>query len=73
MLAVHGIYDGNIVVPKVKIPHKGKMDVIITFPEIDNDELAVSDKLNALQQLVGIATGNTMTLDDIKAERLARQ
>ena len=73
MLAVQGIYDGNIVVPKIKIPYKGTMDVIITFPEIENDELAVADKLNALQQLAGIAAGNTMTLDDIKAERLAKQ
>jgi len=73
MLAVQGIYDGNIVVPKIKIPYKGTMDVIITFPEIDNDELAVADKLNALQQLAGIAAGNTMTLDDIKTERLSKQ
>jgi len=73
MLAVQGIYDGNVVMPKIKIPYKGTMDVIITFPGIDNDELAVADKLNALQQLVGIAAGNTMSLDNIKSERLAKQ
>ena len=73
MLAVQGFYNGKIVVPKGKIPYKGKMDVIITFPDIDNDDMAVTDKLDALQQLVGITSGNTMTLDEIKAERLARQ
>jgi len=73
MLAVQGVYDGKIVVPKGKIPYKCTMDVIITFPDIDNDEFPVADKLNALQQLAGIAVGNTMTLDDIKTERLADQ
>jgi len=73
MLAVQGIYDGKIVIPKGKIPYNGTMDVIITFPDIGDAELAVADKLDALQQLVGIAAGNTMALDDIKAERLAKQ
>jgi hypothetical protein len=73
MLAVQGIYDGKVVVPKEKIPYNGIRDVIITFPDIDNDELTTAEKLNALQQLVGIAVGNTMSLDDIKTERLARQ
>jgi hypothetical protein len=73
MFAVHGIYDGKIVVPKEKIPYNGIRDVIVTFPDIDNDELTTAEKLNALQQLVGIIVGNTMTLDDIKTERLARQ
>jgi hypothetical protein len=73
ILAVHGIYNGKIVVPKETIPYKGTRDVIITFPDIDNDELTEVEKLNALQQLVGIAEGNNMTLDDVKAERLARQ
>jgi hypothetical protein len=73
MLVVQGIYDGKVVVPKDKIPCNGARDVIITFPDIDNNELTIAEKLNALQQLVGIAVGNTMVLDDIKAERLARQ
>jgi hypothetical protein len=73
MLAVHGIYDGKVVVPKGKIPYKGTRDVIITFPDIDNKELTEAEKLNALQQLVGIADGSNMTPDDIKAARLERQ
>ncbi|MDR0474057.1 MAG: hypothetical protein LBH43_10355 [Treponema sp.] len=73
MFAVQGIYDGKVVVPKGKIPYKGTREVIITFPDIDNNELTEAEKLNALQQLVGIADGNNMTLDDIKAARLARQ
>jgi hypothetical protein len=73
MLAIEGVYDGKVVVPKGKVPFKGTRDVIITFPDIDNEELTVAEKLDALQQLVGIAAGNTMTLDDIKAARLARQ
>jgi hypothetical protein len=73
MLAVQGIYNGKVVVPKGKIPYTGTRDVIITFPDVDNDELTVAEKLNALQQLVGIAAGNTLTLDDIQTARLARQ
>jgi hypothetical protein len=73
MLAVHGIYDGKVIVPKGKIPYKGTRDVIITFPDIDNKELTEAEKLNALQQLVGIADGSNMTFDDIKAVRLERQ
>jgi hypothetical protein len=73
MLAIQGIYDGKVVIPKEKIPYDGTRDVIITFPDTENDELTTSEKLNALQQLAGIASGNTMTLDEIKAARLNRQ
>jgi hypothetical protein len=72
MLAIQGIYDGKTVVPKEKIPFDGTRDVIITFPDTDNDEKTTAEKLNALQQLAGIASGNTMTLEDIKAARLNR-
>ena len=72
MLAIQGIYDGKVVVPKEKMPYKGTIDVIITFPSIDNSDI-VSEKLNALQELVGIAAGNTMTEDAIKTARLTRQ
>jgi hypothetical protein len=39
----------------------------------DPDQTPAAEKLAALQKLTGIAAGNTMTLDDIKAARLARQ
>jgi len=73
MLAVQGFYDGEVVVPKEKIPFNGAMDVIITFPDIGDGESTVAEKLDALQQLVGVAAGNTMTLDDAKTARLSRQ
>jgi hypothetical protein len=73
VLAIQGIYDGKVVIPKEKIPCKGTRDVVITFPDTDSNEMTVAEKLNVLQQLVGIAAGNTMTLDDIKAARLVRQ
>jgi hypothetical protein len=72
MLAIHGIYDGKVVVPKGKIP-QGTREVIITFPDTEDDELPVAEKLTALRRITGIAAGNTMTLDEIKAARLAKQ
>jgi len=73
MLVVQGFYDGKVVVPKEQIPFDGARDVIITFPDIGRGESTVAEKLNALQQLVGIAAGNTMTLDAAKTARLIRQ
>jgi hypothetical protein len=44
----------------------------VTIRPIDEEEL-VEKKLAALQQLTGIAAGNTMTIDEIKDARLERQ
>ena len=43
----------------------------ITLKEPDTTSL--EEKIAALKKLSGIAAGNTMTLDEIKAARLARQ
>ena len=73
MLVVHGFYDGKVVVPKAEIPYKDAVDVLITFPDNDVGELTVADKLNALRDIVGVIAGNTMTLDNAKVARLAKQ
>jgi hypothetical protein len=44
----------------------------VTIRPVDEEEL-VEKKLAALQQLAGIAAGNTMTIDEIKDAQLERQ
>jgi len=76
MFAVKGVYDGNRVFVSESIPVKERCDVIVTFvslPEIDRKKIAVRDKVAALNRLVGIASKNPISLEEAKAERLARQ
>jgi hypothetical protein len=89
MFAMRGIYEHGAVRIEEPAAVQTKYDVIVTFLqpadrqepisaadgiEIRNpDEIPAAEKLAVLQRLSGIAAGNTMTLDDIKAARLARQ
>jgi hypothetical protein len=77
MLAVRGIYDGKNVFVKEPVPLKKECEVIVTFitlPEISNrEEISVEKKIAALNRLVGIASKNPVSLEEARAERLARQ
>jgi len=76
MFAVKGIYDGSKVFVNEPIPVKERCEVIVTFvslPEIDREKIPVKDKIAALNRLVGIASKNPMSLEEARAERLARQ
>jgi len=76
MFAVKGIYDGNKVFVNEPIPVKERCDVIVTFvslPEIDHRKIPVEDKIAALNRLVGIASKNPISLEEARAERLAKQ
>jgi len=76
MFAVKGVYDGNRVFVSESIPVKERCDVIVTFvslPEIDRKKIPVRDKVAALNRLVGIASKNPISLEEARAERLARQ
>jgi hypothetical protein len=76
MLAVRGIYDGKNVLVKEPVPLKESCEVIVTFitlPEIGSKETLVENKIAALNRLVGIASKNPVSLEEARAERLARQ
>jgi hypothetical protein len=74
MFAVKGFYDGETIKVKEMIPVKEKYDVIITFLNpVFREAKVKQDKKRILDSLVGIAAHNTMTLDEIKTERLAKQ
>jgi len=76
MFAVKGIYDGSKVLVNEPIPVRERCEVIVTFvslPEIDRKEISVEDRVAALNRLVGIASKNPISLEEARAERLARQ
>jgi len=76
MLAVRGIYDGENVLVKEPVPLKKSCEVIVTFitlPELGSKDTLVENKIAALNRLVGIASKNPVSLEEARAERLARQ
>jgi len=89
MLAVHGLYENGIVRIMEPVPSCENCEVIVTFlpaaydvkhVKRGNDLLLSNPKLNtkkekldAINSLIGICKGSTLTLDDIKTERLKRQ
>jgi hypothetical protein len=89
MLAVHGLYENGVVRIKEPVPDYEHCEVIVTFlptsynvEQIKRDERFIlsnpklntkQEKLDAIDSLLGICKGNTLTLDDIKTERLKRQ
>jgi hypothetical protein len=76
MLAVRGIYDGKNVFVKEPVSLKESCEVIVTFitlPELGSKENLVENKIAALNRLVGIASKNPVSLEEARAERLARQ
>jgi len=89
MLAVHGLYEKGTVRIIEPVNYFEKCDVIVTFlpPKYNteyvtpDDEFVLSDpksntvkeKFDAIDSLIGICKDNTLTLNDIKTERLNRQ
>jgi hypothetical protein len=89
MLAVQGLYENGVVRVIEPVPNYEKCEVIVTFlPSVyttkqvmHRDEFLLSnpnlhtekEKINAIDSLLGICEGNTLTIDDIKTERLKRQ
>jgi hypothetical protein len=74
MLAIHGIYDGKVVVPKGKVP-QGTREVIITFPDTNDSNppegIGIKDRLALLESLFGVLP-STITDTEIKEARLKR-
>jgi hypothetical protein len=88
MFAVEGIYDGNVVTVKQPVPYQEAYDVVVTFlrPSTHQNNLLgfadanqaekekrIHEKRAALDSLVGIIKGATVSIEDARNERLARQ
>jgi len=89
MLAVHGLYEKGTVRIIEPVQNLEKCEVIVTFlstayntEQVRPDaEFILSnpksntekEKFDAIDSLIGICKGNTLTVNDIKNERLKRQ
>jgi hypothetical protein len=89
MLAVQGLYENGTVRIMEPVPNYKKCEVIVTFLPATYDAnpskregdfilsnpklITKKEKLDAIDSLLGICEGNTITLDDIKTERLKKQ
>ncbi|GHU55364.1 hypothetical protein FACS189442_2850 [Spirochaetia bacterium] len=81
MLAVKGIYDGKVVVPKEAVPFKENYDVVITFLEPSSKQIPespvdldkqqrIQEKRVILESLAGLVPSD-VDENAIKMERLA--
>lgn len=81
MLAVKGFYDGSVVRLAGAAPVKGACEAVITFadplpanmPDGRDMPGMRREKAAAYGRLVGLLRGNTLSLEDAKAERRCRR
>ena len=70
MLTVQGIYEKGMVQIKESVPNFERCEVFVTFLPIEYEikQNSVKEKKEAIDNLLGICEGNTLTLDDVKRE-----
>ena len=81
MLVITGIFeDGRFIPDKpIVIPEKKKVKVIVEDHNVEsartkkNVEWSIEEKIAAAESLVGAASNNPMSLEEIRNKRLARQ
>jgi len=82
MLTVQGIYEKGTVQIKDFVPDLERCEVFVTFLPVaysgkhlmsEPKLKSIKEKNKAIDDLLGLCEGNTLTLDDIKRERLSRQ
>jgi hypothetical protein len=85
VFAIKGIYDGNTFTVDRPVLVAGKHELIITFLETDRhdvkfdvrfrkpQDIPLDEKLAAYKRLVGLTAQNPVSLEEARAERLARQ
>jgi hypothetical protein len=76
MLTVQGIYEKGTIQIKESVPDFERCEVFVTFLPIEckiSEINSVKEKNEAIDNLLGICEGNTLTLDDVRRERLSRQ
>jgi hypothetical protein len=80
MFAVQGIYADGTVTINEPVPFSKNYDVVVTFIKPaglpmgrEQKDTTREKKMAALNRITGILSENTMTLEEAREERLARQ
>jgi len=76
MFAVEGIYTDGTVIINEPVPVDKNYDVVVTFlkPAEQNDKNSNREKkIAALNRITGVLSDNSMTLEEVKAQRLKNQ
>ena len=76
MFAVQGIYADGTVTINEPVPVDKKYDVVVTFLKPAGQEkegVGRERKIAALNRITGILSDSSMTLEEARDERLARQ
>ena len=81
MLVITGVFENERFIPDnpVSIPQKKKVTIIIEEHTTEASgtvkpvEFSIQERIAAAERLVGVASNNAITLEEIRNERLARQ
>jgi hypothetical protein len=76
MFAVQGIYAEGKITINEPVPVNKNYDVVITFLKPAEPVVKSSNrkrKIDALNRITGVLSSNSMTLEEVKAERLKNQ
>ena len=73
ILVITGTFEGGRFIPDrpVSIPERKK--VLVTIDDEIPVQWSVEERTAAAERLIGVASNNPMTLEEIRNERLARQ
>ena len=81
MLVITGVFENGRFIPDkpITIPEKKKVKVIVEDHIVESSriektvEWSVEKRIAVAESLVGVASNNPMSLEEIRNERLARQ
>ena len=78
MLVINGFFENGVFIPEKPLSGiNGRQKAILRIEYEDDKQerlnADIQERIAAAERLVGIASKNTMTLEEIRNERLARQ
>jgi len=76
MFTVEGIYADGTVIVNEPVPVYNNYDVVVTFLKPAEQSVKNSSrerKIAALNRITGVLSDNSMTLEEVRAERLKNQ
>ena len=73
MLVITGIFEDERFIPDVPVSIPQKKKVIVTIDDYIPAQWSIEERIAAAKRLVGVASNNPMTLEEIRNERLSRQ
>ena len=78
MLVINGFFENGVFIPEKPLDDiKGRQRAVLRIGSEDEKQeqlnTDIQERIAAAERLVGIASKNTMTLEEIRNERLARQ